>query len=158
MGGFYEALSRDLAALMADCPLVSNLSNASALLYGALDQVNWAGFYLSRGEELLLGPFQGKPACLSIPLDRGVCRLAASRRETVVVSDVHAFPGHIACDGASRSEIVLPLIQEGRLVGVMDIDSPVLNRFTAKDARGLEKCARILQDLPGWEQLTVDNG
>jgi GAF domain-containing protein len=121
---------------------LANAANLCALLYHSLPDLNWAGFYLlrgaPRGTELVLGPFQGKVACVRIPLGQGVCGTAAQRRETIVVPDVHAFPGHIACDAASRSEIVLPLLQNGRLWGVLDLDSPTLNRFDQDDAAGLE--------------------
>ncbi|HIT08809.1 MAG TPA: GAF domain-containing protein [Candidatus Merdivicinus faecavium] len=152
MHELYEGLNARLAALMdPGAPLVSNLANAAALLYEELPRVNWAGFYLARGEELLLGPFGGKPACLRIPFGKGVCGTAAARRETILVPDVHAFPGHIACDSASRSEIVLPLIKNGRLFGVLDIDSPERGRFSEEDAAGFTETARILASLPGWE-------
>ncbi len=143
----YTALCAELRALTEGVPHpTANLANAAALLYTSLSRINWAGFYLLEGETLLvLGPFQGKPACIEIPLGRGVCGTAAARGETVVVPDVHAFPGHIACDGASRSEIVIPLMREGRLFGVLDIDSPVTDRFTEKDRAGLESFARTLE-------------
>ena len=117
---------------------LANAANLSALLYHSLPDLNWAGFYLLRAGELVLGPFQGKVACVRIPLGQGVCGTAAQRRETIVVPDVHAFPGHIACDAASRSEIVLPLLQNGRLWGVLDLDSPIPERFDQDDATGLE--------------------
>ena len=120
---------------------LANAANLTALLYHALPDLNWAGFYLLRGatesSELVLGPFQGKVACVRIPLGQGVCGTAAQRRETIIVPDVHAFPGHIACDAASRSEIVLPLLQKGRLFGVLDLDSPIPERFDQDDAAGL---------------------
>ncbi len=122
----------------------ANLANASALLYGKLPDINWAGFYLYDGEKLVLNAFQGKPACIEIELFRGVCGAAASLRETLAVPDVHKFPGHIACDSASRSEIVVPLIVCGELFGVLDIDSPMLDRFDENDRRGLEAFADIL--------------
>jgi GAF domain-containing protein len=117
---------------------LANAANLSALLYHSLPDLNWAGFYLLRAGELVLGPFQGKVACVRIPLGQGVCGTAAQRRETIVVPDVHAFPGHIACDAASRSEIVLPLLHNGRLSGVLDLDSPIPERFDRDDAAGLE--------------------
>ena len=129
------------------------LANASALLFEALEDVNWAGFYLMRGGSLLLGPFQGKAACIHIPLGRGVCGTAAERDETQLVPDVHAFPGHIACDGASRSEIVVPLHAEGRVVGVLDVDSPRLARFTEDDRAGLEGFAGELEKIAEWREL-----
>ena len=123
---------------------IANAANASALLYQGLSEVNWAGFYLLKRGELVLGPFQGKPACVRIALGRGVCGSAAARRSTLVVPDVHAFEGHIACDSASNSELVVPLVHQGRLCGVLDLDSPRLGRFDAADARGLEHFAAAL--------------
>ena len=123
---------------------ISNLSNLSAVLFDRLPDINWAGFYLTVGEDLCLGPFQGKPACLKIPSGRGVCGAAARDREIKVVADVHAFPGHIACDARSRSEIVLPLMQNDQVVGVLDIDSPTPGRFTAEDARELAVVVELL--------------
>ncbi|MDR1835752.1 MAG: GAF domain-containing protein [Fusobacteriaceae bacterium] len=122
-------------------PFYSNLSNISALIMDHFSRLNWAGFYLLEGEELLLGPFQGKPACTRIPLGKGVCGHSASIRETVVVPDVHAFPGHIACDGASQSEIVVPLCDGEKLFGVLDVDSPVLDRFSREDQTFFEALA-----------------
>lgn len=126
---------------------ISTLANAAALIYDALEGVNWAGFYLMHEGALLLGPFVGKVACVDIPLDRGVCGAAARRGETVVVEDVHAFPGHIACDSASRSEIVVPLRRNGRVIGVLDIDSPRVGRFDGVDRAGLEAIAALLSEL-----------
>jgi GAF domain-containing protein len=122
------------------------MANFAALVFDALPDLNWAGFYRLIGEELLLGPFQGKPACIRIALGRGVCGTAAAQRRTVVVPDVHKFPGHIACDGASNSEIVVPLVAltDNRLLGVLDLDSPVFDRFDADDQRGLEQLVAIL--------------
>jgi L-methionine (R)-S-oxide reductase len=156
----YRELDAQLAALLAgEHDLIANTANAAALLYGALPQLNWAGFYLLRpapqggtdggSQELVLGPFQGKPACVRIALGRGVCGTAAAERRTQLVPDVHAFPGHIACDAASNSEIVVPLIRTagpraGELIGVLDLDSPVLGRFDAIDQAGLEKIAATL--------------
>ena len=122
---------------------IANAANLSALVYHALPKLNWVGFYFFDGKELVVGPFQGQPACVRIALDKGVCGAAASTRQTQLVPDVHAFPGHIACDSASNSEIVVPLVKNGELVGVFDIDSPVLDRFDADDQRGLEEIARI---------------
>ena len=129
------------------------LSNASALLYAFLDGVNWAGFYLLKGEDLILGPFQGKVACIRIPLGKGVCGTAARSGKTVRVDDVHLFPGHIACDSASNAEIVVPLFRDGVLFGVMDIDSPTKNRFTAEDEAGLEAIARLIGDMAVIDDL-----
>ena len=141
----YRQLTTALEALLsAERDPIANLANTAALLFEALPGVNWAGFYLLRGAELVLGPFQGKPACVRIALGRGVCGTAAEPRRTQVVPDVHAFPGHIACDGASRSEVVVPLLADGRLLGVLDIDSPEPGRFDALDAEGLERIAQVL--------------
>ncbi len=142
----YRLLCRQLASLTDGVTeRVSNLANAASLLFNTLEDVNWAGFYLLRGDALALGPFMGKPACVRIPLGKGVCGTAAERRETLVVPDVHRFPGHIACDGASRSEIVVPLSADGGLYGVLDIDSPVPERFSERDRQGLEEFARALE-------------
>ncbi len=124
---------------------ISNLANAAALLMEELPEINWAGFYLRKGEVLWLGPFQGKPACIQIPVGKGVCGTAVQNNQTMLVADVHQFPGHIACDSASRSEIVIPLHAEGQIVAVLDIDSPVCGRFQAEDQKGLEAFARILE-------------
>lgn len=141
----YYTLCDSLKSLISGVPHTqANLANASALLYNELPELNWAGFYLFDGEKLVLNSFQGKPACIEIPLSRGVCGAAASSRETLVVPDVHAFPGHIACDSASNSEIVIPLLVSGKLFGVLDIDSPILNRFDNNDKSGLERFAKIL--------------
>jgi L-methionine (R)-S-oxide reductase len=141
----YREINGQLAALLADeRNALANTANMSALLYEALPQLNWVGFYFLQGRELVLGPFQGKVACVRIALGRGVCGTAAERRETLIVPDVHAFPGHIACDSASRSEIVVPLIQDGRLWGVLDLDSPQLGRFDQEDGAGLEAAAAVL--------------
>src|SRR5579871_5207949 len=140
----YARLAGELASLLAnEADLIANAANTSALLFNALPDINWAGFYFLRGDELVVGPFQGKPACVRIALGKGVCGTAAAERRTIVVRDVEEFPGHIACDAASRSEIVVPLMTAGRLVGVLDIDSPNLARFDEADARGLERLAGI---------------
>ena len=142
----YDLLARQLASLAQEEPwYVPLLANASALLYGALPDLNWAGFYLLRGETLVLGPFQGKPACIHIPLGKGVCGTAAAEGRTLRVPDVHAFPGHIACDSASASEIVVPLRKNGRVIGVLDIDSPLPDRFSESDQAGLEAFVRVLE-------------
>lgn len=144
----YSLLNKELCALTDGVPhKTANLANASALLYSRLDGLNWAGFYLLEGGILVLGPFQGKPACIEIPLGRGVCGTAAAENRTQVVPNVHEFPGHIACDGASNSEIVIPLRKNGEVVGVLDIDSPLIGRFTEEDRRGLEEFAEIIEDL-----------
>ena len=142
----YNQLSTQLFSLINGVPhKTANLANASALLYNTLDGLNWAGFYLLENDTLVLGPFQGKPACIEIPIGKGVCGTAAAKGETVVVANVHEFPGHIACDGASNSEIVIPLFENGKVVGVLDIDSPLFSRFSPEDKEGLEKFAAILQ-------------
>ncbi|MDF3065756.1 MAG: hypothetical protein K0R38_1357 [Polyangiaceae bacterium] len=150
----YRDVAAELEALFAgETDALANTANFSALLFQHLPGLNWVGFYLRRGDELVLGPFQGKMACVRIALGRGVCGTAAVRRETVVVPDVHEFPGHIACDSASRSEIVVPLIQDGTLLGVLDVDSPELARFDAEDAAGLERAARILLERSDFSRL-----
>ena len=144
-----------LCAITEGVPyLFSNLANASALLFQSLDRINWAGFYLLRGGALWLGPFQGKPACVRIAPRKGVCGRAAEEDRTLVVPDVHVFPGHIACDGASRSEIVVPLHRAGKVVGVLDLDSPEYDRFTEEDRELIEKFATKLEELleDQWEQ------
>lgn len=135
----YETLSKQLDALLeGENDLIANLSNASALLNQFLDNINWVGFYLMKDGELVLGPFQGLPACVRIAVGRGVCGTAVSEQKTMLVEDVHAFPGHIACDAASNSEIVIPLIKNDEVLGVLDIDSPSKARFTKEDQQGLE--------------------
>ena len=142
----YGLLCRQLGALTDGVTeRISNLANAASLLWYALEEINWAGFYLLRGGVLVLGPFMGRPACVRIPLGKGVCGTAAAQRETQVVPDVHRFPGHIACDAASRSEIVVPLTVNGALYGVLDIDSPAADRFSPSDRAGLEGFARALE-------------
>lgn len=141
----YTQLNKQLEALITgEKNRIANLSNASALLNHFLDRINWVGFYLMEDGELCLGPFQGLPACIRIPLGKGVCGTSAERRETLVVEDVNAFPGHIACDAASQSEIVIPLVKDGEVIGVLDIDSPELNRFSEDDRKGLESFVEIL--------------
>jgi GAF domain-containing protein len=142
---FYAAFNRQLQAVLhGERDWIANLAQTSALLMQTLPDLNWAGFYLLQGDELVLGPFQGKVACVRIKLGRGVCGTAAHRRETVVVPDVHAFPGHIACDSASNAEVVVPLLHHGRLLGVLDLDSPRLHRFDRDDARGLETAVALV--------------
>ncbi|WP_391573875.1 GAF domain-containing protein [Cohnella sp.] len=146
----YGTLTRQLEHLVKDEPnRIANLANASALLNQFLEEINWVGFYLLEGEkELVLGPFQGLPACIRIPLGKGVCGAAAQKGETIVVDDVHQYPGHIACDAASNSEIVLPLRdRNGRLIGVLDIDSPRFSRFDEDDVRGLN---RFVEELSSY--------
>jgi GAF domain-containing protein len=150
----YRDLTASLAALLeGESDALANLSNASALLSEALDRINWCGFYILRGEELVLGPFQGKAACVRIGLGKGVCGTAAARRETVVVPDVLAFPGHIACDAASRSEIVVPILENGRLRAVLDVDAPEPARFDAEDRAGLEAFVATLVPRIAWDTL-----
>lgn len=150
-------LIRDAAALLEGTrhPL-ANAANLSALIYGAMDHLNWAGFYFMHRGELLLGPFQGKPACLRIALTRGVCGAAASSDETQRVKDVHDFPGHIACDAASQSELVVPIRAQGRVVGVMDLDSPLKARFTEADQAALEQIAVLYERACDWEKTGYD--
>ena len=141
----YRELATQLAALLAgEADVVANAANMAALIYHGLPDLNWAGFYFRRDEELVLGPFQGKPACVRIGLGQGVCGAAAVQRRTLVVPDVQKFPGHITCDAASRAEIVVPLLEGGTLIGVLDVDSPVAGRFDEADARGLEALAALL--------------
>jgi L-methionine (R)-S-oxide reductase len=142
----YAELETSLRALLAgEHNLIANAANLAALLYWSLPELNWAGVYLQdpAKRDLVLGPFQGKPACVRIPLGRGVCGTAAARRETLVVADVHAFPGHIACDSASNSEVVVPILRGEELLGVLDLDSPSPDRFDAADARGLEALVSV---------------
>ncbi len=145
----YAGLAAQARALLeGEHDRIANAANLSALAYQALPDLNWAGFYFDDGAELVLGPFQGKPACVRIPLNRGVCGAAASQRRTQVVPDVHAFPGHIACDAASRSEVVVPLVHRGELIGVWDVDSPLPGRFDEDDRQGMEAlCAVFLASL-----------
>ncbi|MFO7317668.1 MAG: GAF domain-containing protein [Bacilli bacterium] len=141
----YNLLSKQLAALLeGEEDLIANLSNASALLNQFLTDINWVGFYLMKNGELVLGPFQGLPACVRIPVGHGVCGTAVEKGETIVVDDVHQFPGHIACDARSNSEIVIPLVKNGEIIGVLDIDSPLKNRFKQEDRLGLEKFVQTL--------------
>jgi len=141
----YDTLAKQLAALLeGETDIIANLSNASALLNQFLTDVNWVGFYLLKDGELVLGPFQGLPACVRIPVGRGVCGTAVEKGETIVVKDVHQFPGHIACDARSNSEIVIPLVKDGEMIGVLDIDSPLIDRFKEEDRLGLEKFVQTL--------------
>lgn len=144
----YFLLCAQLDALTANVPYpIANLANAAALLWDTLPNINWAGFYMLEGDSLILGPFQGKPACIKIPVDKGVCGTAAAKNATQLVDDVHQFPGHIACDSASNAEIVVPLRRDGKVIGVLDIDSPVFSRFSPDDRKGLEEFARRLQQV-----------
>ena len=150
----YDLLCAQMAELAkAEAWYVPLMANAAALLYDALEDVNWAGFYLMREGRLVLGPFVGKVACIHIPLGRGVCGTAAAEDATQRVEDVHRFKGHIACDSASRSEIVIPIHRDGRVIAVLDIDSPVLNRFLAADQAGLEAFARVIEAGANWRGL-----
>ena len=141
----YRDLSRQLSALLAgETDLVANAANTAALIYHGLPDLNWAGFYFRHGDELVLGPFQGKPACVRIPIGVGVCGTAAARAASVLVADVHDFPGHIACDPVSRSEFVTPLVEGGKVLGVLDLDSPLLARFDEMDQKGCEALVALL--------------
>ncbi len=148
----YRELANAVDALtMGEPDAVANMANVAALLWEFLPDLNWAGFYrigpaISQGEELILGPFVGRPACIRIPIGQGVCGAAAKQGATQLVEDVHAFPGHIACDAASQSELVVPIMRAGKVIAVIDLDSPVPARFTAQDAAGVEKIAALLSD------------
>lgn len=146
---FYKELGAELSGLYEKYWL-TNLANSAAAINAHLPNINWVGFYLLQEGELRLGPFQGLPACLRIPLGRGVCGTAARARQTVIVDDVDQFPGHIACDSRSKSEIVIPLVIQNRLLGVLDVDSPERNRFDSADAQGLEKLVQELVQLTTW--------
>ncbi len=159
--GKYEMLAKELEALMnGENDLIANLSNASAAIFGSLEDINWAGFYTLRrdalrrdalrGDVLVLRPFQGKPACIRIPVGKGVCGTAVALDKAQLVPDVHKFPGHIACDSASNSEIVIPLHANGEIVGVLDIDSPTVGRFTEEDLNGLQLSAEVISRA--WER------
>ncbi|GGX37873.1 GAF domain-containing protein [Undibacterium squillarum] len=160
----YSLLTQQVSSILTgETALMTNAAQFSALVYHSLSDLNWAGFYLctpaakAGGEfshDLLLGPFQGKVACVRIPFGRGVCGTTASQRSTILVPDVHAFPGHIACDSASNSEIVIPLIKDGKLYGVFDIDSPKLNRFTAEDQQGLEAMVAAFMQATDFSQIS----
>ena len=140
---YAQLLAQARALVYGEADRIANAANLSALIYHALPQLNWVGFYFYDGKELVVGPFQGLPACVRIPLSKGVCGAAASSRQTQRIEDVDAFPGHIACDSASRSELVVPLVHNGELIGVLDIDSPVIARFDADDQLGLEAIAQV---------------
>lgn len=149
----YQLLCEQLRSLAeAEACWLPMLANASALLWEAMEDINWAGFYLAEGGSLLLGPFQGKVACVRIPMGKGVCGTAALRDETQRVPDVHAFPGHIACDSASRSEIVIPIRHAGAVIGVLDIDSPTEDRFSERDQLGLESFVTTLEETVKWKK------
>lgn len=139
--------------LSSERDVLANLSNASALIYAIIDRLNWAGFYFMRGEELVLGPFQGRPACNRIKIDSGVCGTAASTRKTQVILNVHDFPGHIACDTASNSELVVPIVKDNKLIGVLDLDSPELERFTEFEAKYFERFVEKLNKYLNWNEV-----
>lgn len=156
-GSLYPSLHTQLGALLhGERDPWANTANAAALIYALLPELNWAGFYFLRGGQLVVGPFQGMPACVRIELGRGVCGTAAVERRTIVVEDVHRFPDHIACDAASNSEIVVPIISEGRLVGVLDLDSPRTGRFDHADVGGLEPVAALIAASSDWRAATID--
>ena len=146
---YAQLLAQARALMQGEPDRIANAANLSALVYHSLPQLNWVGFYFFDGTELVVGPFQGLPACVRIPLDKGVCGAAATTRQTQRIADVHAFPGHIACDSASNSELVVPLVKEGRLVGVLDLDSPVRARFDVEDQAGVEEIARLFLEALG---------
>lgn len=150
----YEHLLKQVGYLVeGERDMVANLANTASLLYLSLEQVNWAGYYLNRGDELVLGPFMGKPACIRIPFGKGVCGTAASEHRTQLVRDVLKFPGHIACDESTRSEIVVPMFKDDQLVAVLDIDSPIEARFDEEDQQYLERFARIVTDSIDWSPI-----
>ena len=152
MKKFYNYLNLKLTGLLCEeSDWLANLSNAAALLWFLLDDINWAGFYLYKNNQLILGPFQGKPACTRIEIGKGVCGTAGKELKTQVVRNVHEFPGHIACDSASNSEIVVPIVYKGKLVGVLDIDSPIYDRFNDEDAKFLEKFVEVLIKYINWD-------
>ncbi len=143
---YAQLINQAKSLVSGEHDLIANMANISALLFNSLEEVNWAGFYLYKEEQLVLGPFQGQPACIRIPLGKGVCGTSAITRTVQRIADVHQFEGHIACDAASNSEIVVPLVLNDVLVGVLDIDSPVFERFTEEDEKGLVEIAQILMD------------
>ena len=144
----YNSLNSMLEALIKDVPhMIANLANASSLLFNTLDDLNWAGFYLMENGKLVLGPFQGKPACIEIEIGKGVCGTAVAENKTQRIENVHLFPGHIACDGASNSEIVIPIHKGKETIGVLDIDSPSFGRFSENDQVGLENFVKIIEDF-----------
>lgn len=156
MQTFYKEFNQQLESLISNSPsLITALANAAAHLYHSLPDINWAGFYLAQQDTLILGPFVGKPACVQIPFEKGVCGYAARNKTSIIVDNVHTFEGHIACDCASNSEIVIPLLFQNRLVGVLDIDSPLFNRFSETDKMGLEQTAEIIANLPQWKDFSL---
>lgn len=152
---YYKTVNKLLESQVCfESDWLAQLANSAALLGHQMDDINWVGFYLVKNGELVLGPFQGKPACTHIPIGEGVCGTSASLKETILVADVHEFPGHIACDSASASEIVVPIIKNGELRGVLDIDSPILRRFDQQDQVGLEDFCKILAENVHWEKVS----
>lgn len=144
----YKTLIAQVQALTQGVPHeIANLANTSAAIWQAMDRINWVGFYRMEQGRLVLGPFQGKPACIEIPVGRGVCGTAVAEERSILVEDVHAFPGHIACDSASNSELVVPIFKDGRVYGVLDIDSPETGRFTDRDREGMEALVRVLENF-----------
>ena len=153
---FYEELAEAFSDLLSgERDWIANAANTAALIAMRIEHVNWVGFYFRQGDELVLGPFQGKPACVRIAIGRGVCGTAVQRGQTIVVPDVHQFPGHIACDAASNAEVVVPIVQEGHVVGVLDIDSPVLGRSDAADGAGLERIVAVFCQSTDLSALTT---
>lgn len=153
----YRQLTESLVALLgSERNLVANAANTASLLFMTLPDINWVGFYFLRGDELVLGPFQGKPACVRIAIGNGVCGTAAEQAASILVADVHAFPGHIACDVASASELVVPLILDGEVRGVLDLDSPIPGRFDAADQTGIENVAAIFTRSSAWPEQAGD--
>ncbi|MCR1898954.1 GAF domain-containing protein [Irregularibacter muris] len=149
---YYDITLRQLKGLVqGERDWLANSANAAALLFNTMKDINWSGFYFYREDQLILGPFQGKPACIRIDLGKGVCGTAAQKRKTIIVEDVHKFPGHIACDSASNSEIVVPIIKEDKLIGILDIDSPVFNRFDEVDGKYLEEFVKIFKEHCHWD-------
>ena len=147
---FYEELARQLSGLLAgERDFIANAANTASLIFNTMPDLNWAGFYFLRGDVLVLGPFQGKPACVRIPIGRGVCGTAAARQQSLRVDDVNAFADHIACDSASRSELVVPLVRDGKVIGVLDLDSPNPGRFSPVDQAGLERIAALFLSASG---------
>lgn len=151
----YKLINAQVQALISDeSDMIANMANIAAVLFNNLEQINWAGFYLFKQDELVLGPFQGQPACVRIPMGGGVCGTSAATRQTVIVKDVHEFAGHIACDVASNSEIVIPIVFDQHLVGVLDVDSPVAARFDDDDRQGIESLVNILQQTLTFLETT----
>ena len=150
----YDQLAAQLSSLLAgECDLIANAANFASVIFHALPDLNWAGFFFLKSDELVLGPFQGQPACVRIPVGQGVCGTAAAKRVTTIVPNVHEFPGHIACDSASNSEIVVPLLKDERLIGVLDLDSPIIGRFDDEDAIGLDGLVSILIESSKWRPV-----